>query len=368
MTGPGAGGTSSLDLSADPIVLTAALVDIPSVSGGEDRLADAIERALRGLPRLDVHRVGNTVVAATSFGRAERVVLAGHIDTVEVAGNVPSRVADGALYGCGTCDMKSGVAVQLKLARTVGAGPVVPDRDLTFVFYECEEVGLDRNGLGLLARERPEDLAADLAVLLEPTDCLVEAGCQGSLLARIAVDGVRAHSARSWLGDNALHRTAPVLDRLAAYEARRVEIDGLVYREGLNAVRITGSFPSGAVPDRCELDINFRFAPDRSEEEAAAHVRELFGDYAPVIVSTRPGALPGLGRPIVADFAAAVGGTPRAKFGWTDVARFAQLGVPAVNYGPGNPDLAHKPDEHVLLDRPGQACRRLGHWLGLPDS
>ncbi|WP_030275910.1 succinyl-diaminopimelate desuccinylase [Streptomyces sp. NRRL B-24484] len=348
-----------LDLSLDGGALTAQLVDLPSVSGDEQALADAVEEALRALPHLTVDRYGNNVVARTNLGRAERVLLAGHLDTVPIADNLPSRVEGDLLYGCGTSDMKSGVAVQLRLAATL----TEPNHDLTFVFYDCEEVEASRNGLGHLAAEHPDWLAADFAVLMEPSGAVVEGGCQGTLRAEIVLTGTRAHSARSWLGDNAIHKAVEVLRRLAEYEPRRVVIDGLEYREGLNATRIDGGVAGNVIPDECTVQVNFRYAPDRSEQQAADHVREVFAGYPIRVTDTAPGALPGLDRPAAQAFLAAVGGEPRAKFGWTDVARFSALGVPAVNYGPGDPNLAHKRDEHCSLSAIAEVELRLAAWL-----
>ena len=339
----------SLDLAVDGAQLTAALVDVESVSGDEARLADLVERALRSYPALDVARDGNVVLARTSLGRPHRVVLAGHLDTVPIAANVPSRLDGELLYGCGTSDMKSGVAVMLRVAHLVGSGALDPAVDLTWVLYDCEEVEATRNGLGRLARTSPGVLAGDLAILLEPTEGAVEGGCQGTLRAVVRTRGVRAHSARSWLGSNAIHAAAPVLALLASYEARVVDVDGLTYREGLNAVAITGGVAGNVVPDECAVTVNHRFAPDRSEADALAHVREVFDGFEVELADSAPGARPGLDRPLAAQFAAAVGGEQRAKLGWTDVARFGELGIPAVNFGPGDPNLAHKPEERVAV-------------------
>jgi succinyl-diaminopimelate desuccinylase len=352
-----------LDLSLPGADLAAALVDVPSVSGDEARLADLVEAALRRYPALTVERDGNVVLARTALGRPQRVALAGHLDTVPIAGNVPSKIEDGRLYGCGASDMKAGVAVQLRTAHLVGSGELTPRADLTWVFYDCEEIEAARNGLGRVARARPAALAADLAIVLEPSSGLVEGGCQGTLRALVTVRGERAHSARSWLGVNAIHGTAPVLARLVSYEPRTVEVDGLTYREGLNAVGIAGGVAANIVPDACTVTVNFRFAPDRSEDAAAAHVRELFGDWPVEIVDSAPGARPGLDAPLSRAFAAAAGGVPRAKYGWTDVARFAQLGIPALNFGPGDPTLAHKPEEYVELARIAEAEAALARFL-----
>jgi succinyl-diaminopimelate desuccinylase len=348
-----------LDLTADPIDLTAALVDIESVSGNERELADAVEAALRAVDGLSVVRDGDAVVARTSLGRAERVLLAGHLDTVPVADNLPSRVDGDRMYGCGTTDMKSGTAVLLHLVATIRE----PAYDLTIVCYDNEEVEASRNGLLRLARTHRDLLDADLAILMEPTSGLVEAGCQGTLRAVVRTKGRRAHSARSWLGENAVHAAGEVLRRLEAYEARSVEIDGCTYREGLNAVRIAGGVAGNVIPDECEVTVNFRFAPDRDEVEAEAHVREVFAGFSVEVTDSAPGALPGLSAPAVQAFLAAVGGEPAAKYGWTDVARFAALGIPALNYGPGDPNLAHKREEYVELPRITAAAEALRAYL-----
>ncbi len=348
-----------LDLSHDAAALTAALVDVPSVSGDEQVLADAIEGALAGLPHLTVRRDGNAIVARTGLGRPQRVILAGHLDTVPIAGNVPSRAEGGLLYGCGSCDMKSGVAVQLRLARQL----TEPARDVTYVFYDCEEVEAQRNGLLRLSRNAPELLAGDLAVLLEPTGCVIEGGCQGTMRAEVTARGVRAHSARWWRGRNAIHGAGGIIDVLRSYQPREPEVDGLTYREGLNAVGIAGGVAGNVIPDACVVSVNYRFAPDRTVEQAADHVRAVFGGFDVEITDAAPGARPGLTDPAAAALLAAVGGAPRAKMGWTDVARFALLDLPAVNYGPGDPELAHSVGEHVPLAQIAECEAKLTAWL-----
>jgi succinyl-diaminopimelate desuccinylase len=348
-----------LDLGLPGAELTAALVDFESVSGNEGPLADAIEMALDALPHLVVHREGNVIVARTSLGRPRRVVLAGHLDTVPVAENLPSRLDGGRLYGCGTTDMKSGVAVQLRLA----AGVPEPVHDVTYVFYDCEEIEAARNGLGILSRTQPELLAGDFAILLEPTGGGIEGGCQGTLRATVTVEGKRAHTARSWMGANAIHAAGEVLDVLRAYQPRSPIVDGLQYREGLNAVFIEGGVAGNVVPDECVITVNYRFAPDRSGDEAAEHVRSVFGPRPVVIVDYAEGARPGLTDPAAAAFVSVVGGTPTAKLGWTDVARFAAFGIPAVNYGPGISEIAHTPGEYVEVAAIADCEERLRTWL-----
>jgi len=348
-----------LDLGADVVNLTAALVDIPSESRHEQRIADEVEAALRLLDHVQVTRFGNTVVARTDLGRAQRVVLGGHLDTVPAADNLPHRIDGDNLYGLGSNDMKGGVAVALRCAHELRE----PSRDVTYVFYECEEIDDEANGLRRLAEVHPEFLEADFAVLMEPSDAGVEAGCQGTLRAHIETSGHRAHSARSWLGRNAIHEAADILNRLAEYRPRTSTIDGLTYREGLNAVGIEGGVATNVIPDACVVTVNYRYAPDRSPQEALDHMREVFDGYPLEVVDNSAGALPGLSHPAAQAFLAATGAVPRPKFGWTDVARFAALGVPAVNFGPGDPALAHTRGEYVPIEHLQRCEQQMVEWL-----
>jgi succinyl-diaminopimelate desuccinylase len=352
-----------LDLTADAVTLTEQLVNIESVSRDEQAIADAVEEALRPLPHLTVSRHGNTVVARTDLGRGERVVIAGHLDTVPLNDNLPARYerrSEGdLLHGLGTCDMKGGDAVILRLAATVPE----PNRDVTFILYEAEEIDAEFNGLHLLARSDPDLMVADFAILMEPSNAVVEAGCQGTLRVDVRTTGERAHSARSWRGVNAIHGAAGVLQRLNDYDARKPVIDGLEYHEGLNAVFIRGGVAGNVLPDECVVEVNFRFAPDRSEAEAEAFVREFFDGYEVTLTDSAPGALPGLEVPAAKAFVEAVGGEVNPKFGWTDVARFTGLGVPAVNFGPGDPMLAHKQEEFVPVEHIERCEAQLRQWL-----
>ncbi|MCD0448016.1 succinyl-diaminopimelate desuccinylase [Actinocorallia sp. API 0066] len=358
-----------MDLSQDVTSLVRELVDTPSVSGAERALADAVEAGLRAQPHLEVVRDGDTLVARTHLGRGERVVLAGHLDTVPENGNLPSRLDGDLLWGLGSCDMKGGLAVLLHLAATVP----LPTRDVTFLAYECEEVSADRNGLKRLAQTRPDLLEADFAVLMEPTDGEVEGGCQGTLTVEVTARGARAHTARSWMGENAIHAMKPLLDLLTSYEPRRPVVDGITYREGLNAVFTRGGIARNVVPDECVISVNHRFAPDRDLASAEAHLRELFAGYEVAVVDASEAARPGLGHPAARSFVRSVTdveldravelGRVRAKLGWTDVSLFSGLGVPAVNFGPGDPTLAHHKDEHVSLTSVAACEKRLRSWL-----
>lgn len=350
----------ALDLTADVVDLTEALVNIESVSRDEQDIADQVAAALDGLAHLTVTRIGNSLVARTELGHAERVVIAGHLDTVPLNDNLPARNDGTLLHGLGTCDMKGGVAVGLKLAAEV----VAPNRDVTYVFYEGEEIASEFNGLRLIAEARPDLLACDFAILMEPSNAGVEAGCQGTLRVEVTTRGERAHSARSWRGVNAIHGAADLLTRLTTYQARTPVIDGLEYHEGLNAVLISGGVATNVIPDACVVTVNYRFAPDRTEAEALAFVQDFFAGYDVVVTDSAPGALPGLDRPAARAFVEAVGGVVNPKFGWTDVARFTALGIPAVNFGPGDPVLAHKQEEHVPLEEIRACERTLRTWLG----
>ena len=337
--------TIRLDLAGDPVELLKTLIDIESVSGDELRITDAVEAALRAYDHLEVIRDGNVVVARTDLGRPERVVIAGHLDTVPIADNVPHWTAGEAagleIWGRGACDMKGGVAVQLVCAAAL----TEPQRDLTWIFYDNEEVAAELNGLGRIGRERPELLAGGFAVLCEPTNAQIEGGCQGTMRLICELSGVAAHSARAWMGHNAIHDAGALLQVLAEHEPAQVEVEGLTYREGLNAVAISGGIAGNVIPDRCRIEINYRFAPDKSAAEAEAYVRGVLPGFELEVTDVAIGARPGLDQPAAAEFLAALGAEASAKFGWTDVARFAEMGIPAVNSGPGTPSKAHADDE-----------------------
>ena len=345
--------------------LTTALVAIPSVSHVEGPMADAVEAALRLCPWLEVERVGDNVVARTQLGRRHRVLMAGHLDTVPpTGGNEEPRIVDGTLYGVGSCDMKGGLAVFLHLAGTIPE----PGVDVTWCFYAGEEVAQEFNGLRQLWEHRPDLLAADAAILGEPTGGVVEAGCQGTLRVRVSLLGRRAHTARPYMGRNAVHRLAPLLADLAAYESRRPVLDGCEYVEQLQAVEVSGGVAGNVVPDEASVLINHRFAPDRSAEEAEASLRVLLGGHLEPgdrweLVDAAAGAPPSLDHPVLAGLVSAAGQAARAKQGWTDASSLWAHGIPAANFGPGDPLLAHTTDEHVRSDELEAAAAVLGALL-----
>jgi succinyl-diaminopimelate desuccinylase len=354
---------SVLDLSVSSIEITRQLCDIRSVSGDERTITDAIETALAGFGHLEITRDGDAIVARTTLGRDRRVLIAGHTDTVPINENLPTRFETDRgtdyLWGRGTVDMKAGVAVQLKLAAEL----VAPEVDITWIWYDNEEVASDLNGLGRLAANRPDLLAGDFAILGEPTNSLVEGGCNGTMRVELRTHGKRAHSARSWVGVNAIHAAAPILAILAAYEPRSIDVDGLSYREGLNAVAISGGVAGNVIPDACTVTVNYRFAPDKAGAEAESYLREVFTGFELTVTDSADGARPGLDASLARRFLEAVGGEAKPKYGWTDVARFSALGIPAVNYGPGDPLLAHADDERVAIDQITECERGLRAWL-----
>jgi len=359
---PFSSSTPRLDLGTDVVTLTAALCDIESVSGNEQGIADAVEAALRQLGHLQVTRDGNAVIARTHLGRSERVVLAGHLDTVPLTEppNLPVRREGDNLVGRGTCDMKAGVAVQLRLAAALSE----PNRDVTYVFYDCEEVRAELNGLARVGRHHPDLLQADFAVLLEPTNGIIEGGCNGTLRIEVTATGKAAHSARPWNGHNAIHEAMTVLGRLVAYEPQTIAVDGLEYREALSAVGIRGGSAGNVIPDECVVTINYRFAPDKSGSQALAHVSELFDGYPLKVTDTADGARPGLHLPAARAFVKSLDVPVQAKEGWTDVSRFAELSIPAVNFGPGDPNWAHHDQEQCPAYQVVDAEAALLRWLG----
>lgn len=352
-----------LELTGDLTSLFRDIVDVESVSGNEKALADLVEEALRSFHHLTVDRDGDCVVARTTLGRPTRVVIAGHLDTVPLADNLPSRLEereDGThLVGRGTVDMKGGVAVALNLAAELSN----PRHDITWIFYDNEEVDANRNGLGRLARNRPELLEGDFAILMEPTAAEVEGGCQGSMRIRIDIEGKASHSARSWKGVNAIHGLSDVLQRLTAWQEQHIEVEGLTYREGLNAVRVSGGVATNVVPPEASIEINYRFAPDKTPEQASAVLAGIFDGYDHEVTDMSAAARPGLDRELAQEFIRSVGSTPRPKYGWTDVARFSELGIPAVNYGPGDSLLAHTVEEHCPVDELTRCADGLRAWL-----
>ncbi len=343
--------------SDDLLALTAALVDVPSVSHDEALLADVVEARVRArAPQLSVERFENNVVARTTLGRAQRIVLAGHLDTVPANGNERAEIVGTTLRGLGSADMKGGLAAMLALAERASGDPEGLAFDLTVVFYEGEEVADEFNGLGRMFAHRPALVAGDFAIALEPTDGRVEAGCQGTIHLRATVHGSRAHSARPWMGDNAIHAMAPIIERVSMFGNPTVVIDGLEYREAMQVVRIEGGIANNVVPDRCSIVVNRRYAPRITVDEAVEASIATLVDHASAssveveVVAASGGAHPNLGDPLVAGFVAGTGVEVAPKLGWTDVARFAAQGIPALNFGPGDPAIAHTAGEWLALD------------------
>jgi len=353
---------SPLPTDVGVVELTRILCDIESVSGEEKVLADRIEATLATAPHLEVIRHGNTVAARTTSNAPHRVLIAGHIDTVPVSGCLPARIEGDELWGRGSVDMKGGVASHLIHAMN----PAPARHSVTWVFYDQEEVDAAKNGLGVFAQAHPDWMVADFGILGEPSNAVIEGGCNGTLRAVVSATGKQAHSARPWMGVNAIHALSALLERLSTHTPETRLVEGLEYRESLQAVGISGGVAGNVVPDQASVTINYRFAPDRSVDEAIAYVSQLCDGYAAEVVDVAAGARPGMDSAIAQDFVAFVGHPPAPKYGWTDVSRLSEAGIPAVNFGPGDPSLAHSPDEKVPLAQLQLAHDTLGRWLFYP--
>ncbi|MFZ9359917.1 MAG: succinyl-diaminopimelate desuccinylase [Candidatus Nanopelagicales bacterium] len=339
--------------------LTLDLVNISSVSKDEKSIADSIAEALKKYSHLKITRVNNSIVAQTNFGNKQRVVIAGHIDTVPANNNFPGKINDSEVIGLGSVDMKSGIAVALKLASEITSS----NYDVTYLFYESEEIETKFNGLELITKQQKDLLDCDFAILMEPTNGILEVGCQGSLRFEVSTSGKRSHSARWWNGENAIHKTNKILEILNNYKSREPEIDGHKFREGLQAVKVNGGIAGNVVPDSVTISINHRFAPDTSIDQATQNMKTLFKDFNFQLVDAANAAPTGLSNPLIKEFVSNIGKNIAPKFGWTDVARFANAGIPAINFGPGDPNLAHHPEEKVLISQINDVYESLKNWL-----
>ncbi|MEY2827825.1 MAG: hypothetical protein RLZZ183_944 [Actinomycetota bacterium] len=339
--------------------LTLDLVNISSVSKDEKSIADSIAEALKKIGHLKITRVNNSIVAQTNFGNKQRVVIAGHIDTVPANNNFPGKINNSEVIGLGSVDMKSGIAVALKLASEITSS----NYDVTYLFYESEEIETKFNGLELITKQQKDLLDCDFAILMEPTNGILEVGCQGSLRFEVSTSGKRSHSARWWNGENAIHKTNKILEILNNYKSREPEIDGHKFREGLQAVKVNGGIAGNVVPDSVTISINHRFAPDTSIDQATQNMKTLFKDFNFQLVDAANAAPTGLSNPLIKEFVSNIGKNVAPKFGWTDVARFANAGIPAINFGPGDPNLAHHPEEKVLISQINDVYESLKNWL-----
>lgn len=341
------------------------LIDIPSVSGNETEVLAAVRESLP--PDLDLLDDRDAVLFAVtrSGGGRPFVVLAGHVDTVPIADNVPSTMQDGAILGRGAADMKGAVAVMLELAHLRSG--IDADVDVGFLFFGREELPFGHSALLPLFERCPAARTPDLAIVMEPTDNAIEIGCLGNLNATVAVRGRAAHSARPWLGDNAIHRAIGALAPLADLPAREVTIDGFTYREVVSITTIEGGAAANVVPDRVEARVNYRYAPGHTPEDAEARLRELLAvpEVELRIDGNAPPGPVGAANPLVAALREAGDLPVRAKQAWTPVAEFATVGVDAVNFGPGDPRYAHRDDERVEVRSLELSLEILTTFLGL---
>jgi succinyl-diaminopimelate desuccinylase len=353
---------NTIDLNQSLAELTIDVCNVESVSGNEKNIADLVENSLQ-LPHLEITRDGNAVIAKTNLNREKRIILAGHLDTVPVSENLPAKLMhferEQVVWGRGSVDMKGGIAVFLKLAAEL----TEPKYDLTWIFYDQEEVESEKNGLGRVASNHPQLLEGDFAILGEPSSARIEGGCNGTLRIEISTKGQKAHSARPWMGSNAIHSMSEVLTRLTEYQPSEIEVEGLLYKESLNAVGISGGVANNVIPDWSTVTVNYRFAPDKTAAEAIAFLEQYFEGFSFIVTDQAAAARPGLELSEVQEFIEVLGVEPRAKYGWTDVARFSELGIPAVNFGPGNPSKAHADDESVPVGHLHDCYEALSSWL-----
>ena len=338
------------------------LCSIPSPIGEEKALCDAVTERLARLPlAAPIRRYGDSIVVPyTREGGRPHVALVGHLDTVRTE-NGPARLEGDRVFGAGASDMKSGLAVMIVLAETIGRRATC---DLTFVFYAREEGPFAENELGPVLAQDPELRSVDLAVCLEPSDNRLHLGCCGALHATVTFQGKTAHSARPWEGDNAIVKAAPLLARLAALTPEEHVIDGHVYRTVTTATLANGGRGRNVVPDAFTLNLNHRFAPDTSIEQAKAAVVALVGEGARVeFTDESPAAMPSASHPLVQALIASGVRSVEPKQAWTDVARFSTLGIPAVNFGPGENAQAHQKNESTATALVFEGYRIFLDWL-----
>jgi succinyl-diaminopimelate desuccinylase len=346
---------------------TLALVDVASESYDEQAILASIRE---GAP--DAFDLADDRDSCLLYLPPERrhgaslVVFAGHVDTVPIARNVPGRREGEAIVGRGASDMKAGVAVMLEVMQALAAGAVATDLDVGFLFFGREEVSTDDSALRPLFGRVPSLAETALAIVMEPTANALEVGCLGNLNARVIARGVAAHSARPWLGDNAIHHAIEALASIADLPIRDVEIDGLTYREVVNVTRIEGGVAANVLPDHVEATVNFRYAPTLSPAQAETRIRELLGHRAVEVAITsnaRPGPVT-VRNPLVQRLTRAGDLPVRPKQAWTPVAEFTEGGIDAVNFGPGDPAYAHRDDERVELDALVRSYRVVEAFLG----
>ncbi len=316
------------------------LVDIPSVTGGEAQLRDAIAHRLSRFPAVSV--ADSLVVGEPQSGAT---LLVGHLDTVPLQGHVGSTIEGGRVFGLGATDMKAGIAVMVHLLEDLGPARVAA------VFYAGEEGPLTGNQLATVLEAAPWLREAESAIVLEPTDRNLEAGCQGVINADVVFEGEAAHSARPWLGDNAVTKAGEFLTAMRKLEPELHVVEGLEFKEVISVTMAHGGIARNVIPSEFVMNVNYRFAPDRPRDEAISHLESVCAEADRFAVTdVAPAGAVHSKHPLFLDLAAASGATFQGKQGWTDVAQLSEAGIPAVNFGPGEPALAHKPGESVRVD------------------
>ncbi|WP_433936102.1 succinyl-diaminopimelate desuccinylase [Sorangium cellulosum] len=340
------------------------LCSVPSPTGEEQALCSEVaERLGRARLAAPVRRHGDSLVVQVTQGTGgPKIALAGHLDVVRTSHDGPPRIEGDRLYGPGASDMKSGLALMLDLAE--GERQDIAGVDLTLVFYAREEGPYLENELALVIEREPGLRALDLAVCLEPSDNKLSLGASGSLHAGLTFRGRTAHSARPWQGENAIYKAGPFLVELASLAPREVEIDGFVYRAVTTATMAQGGRGRNVVPDEFTMNLNHRFPPGTSIQEAQRTIEALVAGRAEIAWrDLSPSAPPHASHPLVVALREAGVAAVEPKQAWTDVARFAELGVPAVNFGPGENAQAHQRNEWASLRKLYEGRAILRRWL-----
>ena len=346
--------------------LLATLVDIPSVTGDERAIVDYVTGRLGRAAKGEVLRSGNGLVWRGPQRGKPLIVLAGHLDTVPPSGNATSRRDGDKLYGVGTTDMKAGDAVMLALHDSLDMAAL--RFDLALVFYDAEEGPAANNGLKRIFEQFPWIRDASLAILLEPTDLNIEMGCNGILNVEVRVPGVAAHAARPWMGENAVAKGAEWLASITKFVTTPVMVQGIEYRETLQVTTVQAGKTRNVVPSEMVVNLNHRFPPDRTIEVATARIRSLVpAEFGFEVVDAAPPGEVCLDHPEVRSFIRRFDAKVAGKQGWTDVARFTSVGVPAFNFGPGYAELCHRADEHCSVEYLGRAYEWLAAFLTMED-
>lgn len=342
---------------------TLALVDTESISRNEGAIVEVVAAMID--TRVPVLAEDDSLFyAPTRMEGRPLVVFAGHLDTIPPLDNLPGRIENGAVHGLGASDMKGSLAVMIELIRRLDSEQPEVAIDAAFLFFAREELPLDASPISGLLEASAALRDAHLVVVMEPTANEIQLGCLGNLNADVTFEGSSSHSARPWLGNNAIHRAIQALQTVAASSAKEVTVDGLSFFEVVNVTGITGGIARNVIPDEVTCHLNFRYAPNQSAEEAEQRLRSLVGHGASVeIVGNAPPGRVATDNPLVGRLRVSSGAAVGPKQAWTNVAEFSAVGIDAVNFGPGVPEYAHRADEQVSIDALVQSLSSLERFV-----